>query len=181
MSHSKGLHDVNRTNEVNINKLPKDYLILLFFIIIACFFTLIMTSCSSRKVAKSETKESQTNVESNSIKVQNTLTDNTKIVDSSTIDEIEICPVSDTLPMVINGITYKNAKIRRKKTKSNISIVKDVNVQHNVQKSGLKTVKTNKVVEAKQTESKQNCLYLWWLLLLIPIYFAYRKYKNLIF
>ena len=160
-------------------KIKKHSIFLWLFL--AIVLVTLFSSCASRKVAKSETKESQTNVESNSINVQNTLTDNTKIVDSSTSDEIEICPVSDTLPMVVNGITYKNAKIRRKKTKSNIIIVKDVNVQHNVQKSGLKTVKANKVVEAKQTESKQNCLWLWWLLLLIPIYFAYRKYKDLIF
>lgn len=165
--------------DIKMIKIKKHSIFLWLFL--AIVLVTLFSSCASRKVAKSETKESQTNVESNSINVQNTLTDNTKIIDSSTSDEIEICPVYDTLPMVVNGITYKNAKIRRKKTKSNISIVKDVNVQHNVQKRGLKTVKTNKIVKAKQTESKQNCLWLWLLLLLIPIYFAYRKYKDLIF
>ena len=153
-------------------------------IILWAFFAIVLltllASCGARKVAKSETKESQTNVESNSIKVQNTLTDNTKIVDSSTSDEFEICPVSDTLPMIVNGVTYKNAKIRHLKKKNNISIVKDIKVQHNAQKSGLKTVKTSRVIEVKQIDRKQSYLWLWWLLLLIPAYYIYRKYKGLL-
>ena len=153
---------------------------LLIAIVTALIAVIVLTSCGSRKVQKSETKESETNVESNTEKVQNTLTDNTKIVDTSTSDEIEISPVSDTLPMVVNGITYKNVKIRHKKTKSNISIVKDVKVQHKAEKSGLKTVKTSRVIEVKQIDRKQSYLWLWWLLLLIPAYYLYRKYKGLI-
>ena len=56
--------------------------------------------------------------------------------------------------MVVNGITYKNAKIRRKKTKNNISVVKDVKIQHNEEKSDLKVVKTNKVIEVKQIDKR---------------------------
>jgi hypothetical protein len=79
--------------------------------------------------------------------------------------------------MVVNGITYKNAKIRRKKSKNNISIQKDVKIQHNAKKEGTVMVKRNKVIDVKQTERKQSY---WWLLLLIPIYFAYKKIKHYI-
>jgi hypothetical protein len=82
--------------------------------------------------------------------------------------------------MVINGITYKNAKIKRSKKKNNISIAKDLKVQHKEQKSGLVTVKANKVVEIKQTERKESYWWLLWFLLLIPIYFGYKKYKHYI-
>ena len=81
----------------------------------------------------------------------------------------------------MNGITYKNVKIKRSKKKNNISVAKDVIVQQNVQKSDLKAVKTNKVVEIKQIERKQSYWWMLWFLLLIPIYIFWRKYRVLIF
>jgi hypothetical protein len=163
-----------------INKLPKDYLILLSFIIIACVFTLIMTSCSSRKVAKSETKETEKTEIKTEEKSETKLTDNTKIVDTSTTDEIEILPVDNTLPFTINGKEYKNVKIRHKKSKNNITINKDVKVQHKAQKSGLMTVKRDLIIERKVIDRKQSFWWLLWFLLLIPVYYLWRKYKGLI-
>jgi len=159
----------NHENENNI---------ILVAIILALFFAIFFTSCGSRKVQKSETKESEKTEVKTEAKTETKVTDNTKIVDTSTSDEIEISPVSDTIPMVVNGITYKNAKIKRSKKKNNISIVKDVKVQHNAQKSNLKIVKSNKVVKVKQTERKDSYWWLLWFLLLIPIYILYKKYKD---
>ena len=155
--------------------------ILLVAIILALLGAIFLSSCGSRKVSKSEIKEQEQKTEKITLETETKLTDNTKIVDTSSSDEIEICPVTDTIPMVVNGITYKNAKIRRKKSKNNISIVKDVKVQHKAQKSGLVTVKSNKVVEIKQIEKKQSYWWLLWFLLLIPAYYLWRKYKGLIF
>jgi len=150
-------------------------------IVFSFIVLLFMTSCGSRKVAKSKTQEQEQKTEKSTLEIETRVTDNTKIVDTSTSDDIEICPISDTIPMVVNGVTYINAKIKRSKKKNNISIVKDVKVQQNVQKSDLKAVKTNKVVETKQTERKQSYWWLLWFLLLIPIYILWRKYKGLIF
>ena len=149
----------------------------LILAIILGLITLIIMSCGSRKVNKSQTKEQEQKTEKSTLEIETRVTDNTKIIDTSTSDEIEISPVSDTLPMVVNGITYKNVKIRRKKSKNNISVAKDVKVQQNVQKSDLKAVKTNKVVEIKQIERKQSFWWLLWFLLLIPIYYLWRKYR----
>jgi len=154
---------------------------LILTIVLGFIVLLVMTSCGSRKVAKSKTQEQEQKEVKTEVIIETKVTDNTKIVDTSTSDDIEICPVSDTLPMVVNGITYINAKIKRSKKKNNISIVKDVKVQQNVQKSDLKTVKKSKVVETKQTERKQSYWWLLWFLLLIPIYILWRKYKGLIF
>jgi hypothetical protein len=153
--------------------------ILLIAIILALITTIVLTSCGSRKVSKSETKEQEQKTEKITLETETRVTDNTKIVDTSTSDEFEICPVSDSLPMVVNGITYKNAKIKRSKKKNNISIEKDVKIQHNAQKSGVVMVKRNKVIEVKQTERKDSYWWLLWFLLLIPIYFIYKKYKNI--
>jgi NAD/NADP transhydrogenase beta subunit len=153
--------------------------ILLIAIILALITTIVLTSCGSRKVQKSETKEQEQKTEKITLETETRVTDNTKIVDTSTTDEIEICPVSDSLPMVINGITYKNAKIKRSKKKNNITTQKDVKVQHKAQKEAVVMVKRNKIIEVKQTERKDSYWWLLWFLLLIPIYFGYKKYKNI--
>lgn len=149
-------------------------------ILIALLGAIFLSSCGSRKVQKSEIKEQEQKTEIITLETQTRVTDNTKIIDTSSTDEIEICPVSDTLPMVVNGITYKNAKIRRKKIKNNISIAKDVKVQHNAQKSDLKTIKKDKVVQVKEIDRKQSFWWLLWFLLLIPAYYIWRKYKGLL-
>jgi hypothetical protein len=151
--------------------------LLLLAIVLALLAAIFLTSCGSRKVNKSETKEQEQKTEKITLETETRVTDNTKIIDTSTSDEIEICPVSDSLPMVVNGITYINAKIRRKKTKNNISVAKDVKVQHKAQKEGIVMVKRNKVIEVKQIERKESYWWLLWFLLLIPIYFGYKKYK----
>ena len=154
--------------------------ILLLAIVLGLLGAIFLTSCGSRKVNKSETKEQEQKTEKFTLETETRVTDNTKIVDTSTSDEIEICPVSDSLPMFVNGITYKNAKIRRKKSKNNISVVKDVKVQHNAQKEAVVMVKRNKIIEVKQIERKESYCWLLWFLLLIPIYFGYKKYKHYI-
>jgi len=153
--------------------------ILLIAIVLGLLGAIFLTSCGSRKVTKSGTKEQEQKTEKITLETQTRVTENTKIVDTSTTDEIEICPVSDSLPMVVNGITYKNAKIRRKKTKNNISINKDVKIQHNAKKESIVMVKRNKIIEVKQTERKESYWWLLWFLLLIPIYILYKKYKDI--
>ena len=154
--------------------------LLLIAIITALIAAIVLTSCGSRKVNKSETKEQEQKMKKITLETETRVTDNTKIVDTSTSDEIEISPVSDSIPMVVNGITYKNAKIRRKKSKNNISIAKDVKVQHKAKKEGVVMVKRNKIIEVKQTERKESYWWLFWFLLLIPIYFGYKKFKHYI-
>ena len=152
--------------------------LILVAIVIALFFALVLTSCGSRKVQKSETKETEKTEIKTEEKTETKLTDNTKIVDTSTTDEIEILPVDNTLPFTINGKEYKNVKIRHKKSKKNITINKDVKVQHNAQKSGLKTVKRDLIIERKIIDKKQSYWWLLWFLLLIPAYYVWRKYKG---
>ena len=152
--------------------------LILVAIILALFFAIFFTSCGSRKVQKSETKETEKTEIKTESKKETKLTDNTKIVDTSTTDEIEILPVDNTLPFTINGKEYKNVKIRHKKSKKNITINKDVKVQHNEEKSGLKTVKRDLIIERKVIDRKQSYWWLLWFLLLIPAYYLWRKYKG---
>ncbi len=161
---------------VNENDNKND--LLLIAIVIGLITAIVLTSCGSRKVQKFETKETEKTEIKTEAKTETTVTNNIKILDSSTSDEIEISPVSDTIPMVVNGITYINAKIRRKKTKNNISTIKDEKVQHKAQKSELKTVKRDLIIERKVIDRKQSYWWLLWFLLLIPAYYLWRKYKG---
>jgi len=150
---------------------------LLIAIVIALITAIVLTSCGSRKVQKSETKETEKTEIKTEAKTETKLTDNTKIVDTSTTDEIEIIPVDNTLPFTVNGKEYKNVKIRHKKSKNNISIVKDVKVKHNAQKRYLKTDKRDLIIERKVIDRKQSYWWLLWFLLSIPAYYLWRKYN----
>ena len=152
--------------------------ILLIALILALLGAIFLTSCGSRKVQKSETKETEKTEIKTEEKTETKITDNTKIIDTSLTDEIEIIPVDNTLPITVNGKEYKNVKLRHKKKKNNISINKDVKVQHNAEKSGLVTVKRDLIIERKVIDRKQSYWWLLWFLLLIPIYYVWRKYKG---
>lgn len=152
--------------------------IILIALILGLLGAIFLTSCGSRKVQKSETKETEKTEVKTETKTETKLTDNTKIIDTSTTDEIEIVPVDNTLPFTVNGKEYKNVKIRHKKSKNNITINKDVKVQHKEEKSGLKTVKRDLIIERKVIDRKQSYWWLLWFLLLIPAYYLWKKYKG---
>jgi hypothetical protein len=152
--------------------------LLLIAIVIGLISAIVLTSCGSRKVQKSETKETEKTEVKTEEKTETKITDNTKIVDTSTTDEIEIIPIDNTLPITVNGKKYTNSRIKWKKKKNNISVVKDVKVQHNEQKSELKTVKRDLIIERKVIDRKQSYWWLLWFLLLIPAYYLWRKYKG---
>ena len=133
-----------------------------------------LVSCSTRKVAKSEVKET---TEVKAIDTSKTVTNTQKFersVDTSTVNEFEIVPIDITKPMVVNGKTYTNAILKRKVTKVNKVVEIDTKVAQIQQKGVNKAIKTERTIKEKQTERKSGFNW-WWLLLLIPIYFIYRK------
>ena len=139
--------------------------------------SIFATSCSTRKVSKTEVKET---TEVKAIDTTKTVTNTQKFersVDTSTVSEIEIVPIDITKPMVINGKTYTNAILKRKVTKVN-KVVELTEKVAQIQQNGVnKAIKTDKTIKEKQTERKSVFSW-WWLLLLIPIYVIYREFKN---
>ena len=128
---------------------------------------LLLVSCGSRKVQIDKQNEKTKTETKTEIKI----VDRTKLIDTTVIDELEIIPIDTLKPIVIDGKSYFNAKIKHVKTKKHISIDKDI-------KSEVKQVKIeNKKVSRKHKAIEKTFSY-WWLLLLIPIYYVYRKYKN---
>lgn len=84
---------------------------------------LLLTSCGARKVSRVEIKTIKdstfTKVSVDASARKTNVIDTSYIIKDITIDEIEVCPISDTLPIVVNGVVYKNARLKIKKTKDN--------------------------------------------------------------
>ena len=140
----------------------------------------LVSSCAARKV-KVDKVDSVVKTDSVVVTKQELVVtqDNNVSVVTDT-DELEISPVSDTIPMVVNGITYKNVKLRYKKTKkvlvdeTKIKVSEKVLIKANVKKAvEIKTFK-------KDIDKKANyTIYFWWLLILLLIALGIYAYKRI--
>ena len=131
---------------------------------------LLLTSCATRKVNKSTEELKQTYTETTQNNVQTKENTAVNVIDST--DEISIEPIDSIKPMVIDGKSYLNVKIKHKKRKVNTSIVLDKTTSD----TGVKTVveKTEVVKDVKVIERKSG--FNWWVLLwlIIPAYIIYK-------
>lgn len=119
------------------------------------FILLLLTSCGSRKVIIEKTQETK--------KIETKIVDNTRTIDTSDIDELEILPIDTLKPVIINGKSYFNAKIKHVKKKNYISVVAD-------------RITTTKAKETVIIKNKETVINYWWflLILIIPAYFLYK-------
>jgi len=138
------------------------------------FIAISLVSCSSRKVAKTEIKETtKISVIDTSKEVTKT-NENIKIIENSENEVFTITPIDTTKKMVVNGKSYFNAILRHEKNKANKEYKKDIKVSNIKQKGLISVYKNNTQVFQKQIERKS--FNFWWLLLLIiPLIWIYRK------
>lgn len=138
----------------------------------------LLFSCASRKVAivKEETK-----TKTDSVAI--TKTDSTSIINKNVYftentSELEIKPLNDSLPIVIDGTSYLNAVLRFKKSNKVLVDTSKIIVSKNVLKQVSKSKQETKNIKEKTIDKKANYfVYLW--LLLIPIgMYIYRKLKE---
>jgi len=149
--------------------------------------SLLIVSCGSRKVQKSHITEDikqlteTKTIDTSSIAIN---TDsNTRIIDTSTTSEIEITPIDTTKPFMYDNKVFKNAVLRIKKHKNNISTQTTEKVsekRHNAVVTTDKTQSQTQIeVAQKDTDKKESILSYWWILLLIAAcYTAYRVYDK---
>jgi len=149
------------------------------WVVLAIAILILLSSCSSRKVNKSEIKEEAKTTLTDNTKTETTATENTKVIDTSTIDEIEIVPIDNTKEITVNGKKYTNVKLRLKKTKNKLSVETNKKVAQIEQKAVKIESKATKVEMKKQSERKGfNFLSLWWLwllLILAGVVYYFRK------
>jgi hypothetical protein len=141
---------------------------------------LLLSSCAARKVDVNKT-DVVAKVDSTAVVKQEVVTTQDNHVSVSTdTDELEICPLIDTIPMVVNGVTYKNAKLSYRKTKKVLVDTTKIKV---AEKSSIKvSVKKDtklKAVEKKIDKKPSYINYLWWLLIILLISTGYYTYKKI--
>ncbi len=147
-------------------------------IITWCLFLMFLASCSSRKVNVSKT-EIKTNTDSISVvRIDSTSQVNNNINISESIEELEVCPLIDSLPIIINGISYKNAVLKYKKQNKVLVDTSKKITSKNVLKKELKKKTETKTAKNKSIDKKiNNFVYLW--LILIPVgMYLYRQLKK---
>lgn len=132
---------------------------------------LLLTSCATRKINKSTEEIKQDKVETVQNNIQTKENSVVKVIDST--DEICIEPIDSIKPMVIDGKSYLNVKIKHKKRKVDTNIIldkttSDTSVKKTVEKT--EVVKDDKVIERKASLITQ----LWWLWLLILLIILYK-------
>jgi len=142
---------------------------------------LLITSCASRKVDVSKT-DIKTNTDFTAI----TKTDSTSIINKNVYftentTELEIKPLNDSLPIVIDGTSYFNAVLKYKKQNKVLVDTSKIIVSKKVLKKVSRSKQETKNIKEKHIDKKvNNFVYLW--LLLIPVgMYLYRQLKNKLF
>lgn len=153
----------------------------ILFILVSILFI----SCGSRKVNKSNLEEKKDSVSVVNVKTEiktneNTVENNNSKIDK-TSDEIIIEPIDNNKEIVVNGKTYKNVKIRNKKTKDNSLHTNQKKVSKNALKEEIKhseqDVSTSKVFVEKKIEKKESLVKYFYILLLIILLYIIYKYR----
>lgn len=169
---------------MTLTKLQKNSILISLAIVAMAF---LLCSCGARKVNKSNTVSDEIQTieitKADSSKTVTVTDVNTKIIDNSSSDEVTISPIDSTKEMVVEGKKYYNAKLSRKKAFNNKVVDNAIKVSETRQNDIKETSKAQivKHVEAKVYHSERKSSFWWllWLLLLIPAYCFYRKYKGM--
>jgi preprotein translocase subunit SecF len=151
--------------------------------------SIVFISCGSRKVDKSKTEIKKDSVSVVDVKTEIKTNENTEINNNSKIDKTEeefiIEPIDNTKEIVVNGKTYKNVKIRHKKTKDNSLHTNQKKVSKNALKQQIKhskqVVSTSKVLKEKKIDKKESLVkYFYLFILLILLYLIYKYRFNIL-
>jgi hypothetical protein len=151
--------------------------ILLFAVCITALLFLLC-SCGSRKVetSKETVKEEVTQTVKTETKTDTNET--VKVVDTSTVDEIEFVPIDNNRPIIYNGKEVFNAKIRHVKRKNGITTVSDKKVSQ-IKRNDIKTVGKREIKVKDKVTERESFNYWWlWILILGAVYLGYRKLRR---
>ena len=141
----------------------------------------LLSSCNTTKKLQEVKEDLKSEVVADSEEKKNT---DTKVVTDAVVDnkdeEFVYEPINENNPMVIDGVVYNNTKIKKvkKNTKSSskeVSIKKDT--QLIIKKAIAKTTKASAVKNLDKTSKISGYLWLWWLLIVVVVYIAYKIYR----
>ena len=133
---------------------------------------LLIVSCSTRKI---QINKENIKIDSSSvIKIDSISQQQNHIITTNNSDDFEIHPLVDSIPMVINGITYKNTVLRHKKVKTIIVDISKIITHKNVSKN----VSVKKEISKKEKTIERTSYFWWWLIPIVGIgIYLYYKYE----
>ena len=141
------------------------------YVVVASIVITMLSSCGTRKVVIDEVKKDSLSQIYTKIETKEDVKIETK--NDILIDEFTITPIDTCKDIVVNGITYKNAILRYKKTKDNTIQVQDIKVAKIEDKEQI--VKSTIIEKKKEIERKSNpMLNLLWLLIPLSAYVIYK-------
>ena len=149
--------------------------------ILIILFTLLLVSCNTTKKVqevkedvKSEiVAEIKENKDTNTNVITNVVTDNKD-------EEFLYEPVNEDKPMVIDGVAYKNIKIKKVKKNTKTSskeVYNKKDTQAIIKKAVAKTTKATSNKNLDKEVKTSSFIWLWWLLIAVGVTISYRVYK----
>jgi ATP-dependent Zn protease len=135
--------------------------------------TILLISCGTRKSETNKTDVKNKDVVTDNSTIETKIDSNTKVIDCTSTDEVEIIPIDNTKEIIVNGKKYKNVRIKSKKTKNNVVVDKVVKVAKKQQNNIKKKSKANVQVKQKEVVSEKGNFWNWILLIILIIAFGY--------
>lgn len=142
------------------------------YIIASFIIALFLFSCGARKVTVNNSK-AEIKIDSTSVvkKDSSYYKDNNIFINTST-DEVDICPIVDSLPIFVNGIEYKNVHIKTKKQTRTVIDTSKIKVLKNEVKTSFKATSINTSNDQKLIDKKESFTansFIWLILIFIFI------------
>jgi hypothetical protein len=142
------------------------------YIITLCITALFLFSCGARKVtinnSKAEIKIDSTSV----VKKDSSYSKDNNIFINTSTDEVDICPIVDSLPIFVNGIEYKNVHIKTKKQTRTVIDTSKIKAYKNELKTTIKATSIKSSNDQKLINKKESFTansFLWLILIFIFI------------
>lgn len=149
----------------------RNWRLFLLYVLVASIVITMLSSCGTRKVVIDEVKKDSLSQISTKIVTKEDI----KIENNIVIDEFTITPLDTCKDIVVNGVTYKNAILRYKKTKDNTI----QNIKVSEEKLETQDTKVTQNRKVKDIDRKSNpMLNLLWLLIPLFMYIIYRFYGR---
>ena len=130
---------------------------------------LLLIGCGTRKTNQTKTDVTTKEVTTDNSVIETKTDSNTKVIDCTSTDEIEITPIDNTKEIVVNGKTYKNVRLKSKKTKNNVITTERKKVAETIKKDVKTKSKAKVQVKQKATESNKGNFWNWIILVLLLI------------
>lgn len=141
------------------------------------FAALMVISCASRKVKKTETSiDFQAEVMKKDTIARVTTKDETEI-DTSYFYTHELTPIDSTKEFIVDGKVFKNVKIKTSKIQKGITTHKIEKDSLNT--SNIETGKVKQIIEQEVKDTERTSTFPWWIVIAIIIFGGALLYKEL--